>query len=224
MIQTWALTSTQSHFSNKLPWAFSTGRSDVNSEPERERGRQWCFFVLHHLSFILAFDWPFCLKPSELELHQNQLYRDFFMIVLFYSIHGEQYGRQVHLFRKRKMLFQKFCFPDWRLGGSTTKSERSGSDIPALRPNHNYVPIARWKEGYKSSSKTHGSIIRNCAWASNSVVGLNIKKHCCIYVKGKRKKHSPHNIVWPQTVKLYSLWMSDTGMYSSVCVVYIYYI
>lgn len=85
------------------------------------------------------------------------------MIVLVYSIHEEQYGGQVHLFRKRKMSFQKFCFPDRSFGGSTTKSERSGSDIPALRPNHNYEPITRWKEGYISSSETHGSIIRNCA-------------------------------------------------------------
>lgn len=33
------------------------------------------------------------------------------MIVLFYSIHGKQYGGQVHLFSKRKMLFQVFLFP-----------------------------------------------------------------------------------------------------------------
>lgn len=36
-------------------------------------------------------------------------------------------------------MFQKFSFPDCRFGRSLVKSERSGSDIPVLRPNHNHV-------------------------------------------------------------------------------------
>lgn len=52
----------------------------------------------------------------------------------------KQYGGQVHLFRTRSMLFQKFCFPRLNVWKGAQQSQRSGSDIPALRPNHNYVP------------------------------------------------------------------------------------
>lgn len=73
---------------------------------------------------------------------------------------------------KKGETVQKFCFPDWRFGESSVKSERSGSDIPVLRPNHNHVSSSRLKEGYSFFSKTHGSTIRNGAWAPNRVVGL----------------------------------------------------
>lgn len=81
------------------------------------------------------------------------------MIVLYHSIHGEQYGDKC-TYLEENVIFKFF---PWLKVQELKESERPGPDIPALRPNHNDVPITRRKKGYITFSKTHSSIIRDCA-------------------------------------------------------------
>lgn len=84
---------------------------------------EWCFLYFCH-NRASVFD-HFCLKPWESELHRNQSYRDFFTIVLLFSIHGEQCGGQVHLFRKRKKKkVSEVLFPRLKVWWEHNKSLR----------------------------------------------------------------------------------------------------
>lgn len=98
------------------------------------------------------------------------------MIVLSYSIHGKQCGGQVHLFRKEEKRFKKsFVSQFWRFGKGAQRSlERSGSDIPALRPNHDYVPtITRRKESFTFPFPKHvAALLETVPEPPNSFVGL----------------------------------------------------
>lgn len=84
------------------------------------------------------------LKPSiRTSSNQSSSRRDFFSIVLYCGMLGEQYGRQVHLFQKRTCVRKSVSYVECCEGAQ--RSESSGSDIPAFRPIHKSVD--RWGGG-----------------------------------------------------------------------------
>lgn len=67
-------------------------------ESEKESGA----FCTSRAEFNFRVGMAIFLKPLvRASFNPNSSRRDFFMIVLYCGILGEQYGRQVHLFQKR---------------------------------------------------------------------------------------------------------------------------